>query len=86
MFPFGFSNAERLLVIPPWQFLYSYSRILDKCLSSVGIHRLGGGGGEGRALCEPRPEYEYSFLDCRQGIEERISLGLQYALWDYKCI
>ena len=44
MFPFGFSNAERLLVIPPWQFLYSYSRILDKCLSSVGIHRLGGGG------------------------------------------
>lgn len=72
MFPFGFSNAERLLVIPPWQFLYSYSRILDKCLSSVGIHRL---GGEGRALCEPRPEYEYSFLDCRQGIEERISLG-----------
>ena len=77
MFPFGFSNAERLLVIPPWQFLYSYSRILDKCLSSVGIHRLGGGGrgGEGRALCEPRPEYEYSFLDCRQGIEERISLG-----------
>lgn len=45
MFPFGFSNAERLLVIPPWQFLYSYSRILDKCLSSVGIHRLGGGGG-----------------------------------------
>ena len=73
MFPFGFSNAERLLVIPPWQFLYSYSRILDKCLSSVGIHRLGGGG---RALCEPRPEYEYSFLDCRQGIEqERISLG-----------
>ena len=79
MFPFGFSNAERLLVIPPWQFLYSYSRILDKCLSSVGIHRLGGGGGGGggggRALCEPRPEYEYSFLDCRQGIEERISLG-----------
>ena len=76
MFPFGFSNAERLLVIPPWQFLYSYSRILDKCLSSVGIHRLGGGEGEGRALCEPRPEYEYSFLDCRQGIEqERISLG-----------
>ena len=49
MFPFRFSNAERLLVIPPWQFLYSYSRILDKCLSSVGIHRLGGGGrgGEG---------------------------------------
>ena len=47
MFPFGFSNAERLLVIPPWQFLYSYSRILDKCLSSVGIHRLGGGGGGG---------------------------------------
>lgn len=38
MFPCGFSNAERLLVIPPWQFLYSYSRILDKCLSSVGIH------------------------------------------------
>ena len=76
MFPFGFSNAERLLVIPPWQFLYSYSRILDKFLSSVGIHRWGGGrGGEGRALCEPRPEYEYSFLDCRQGIEERISLG-----------
>lgn len=76
MFLFGFSNTERLLVIPPWQFLYSYSRILDKCLSSVGIHRLGGGGeGEGRALCEPHPEYEYSFLDCRQGIEERISLG-----------
>lgn len=75
MFPFGFSNAERLLVIPPWQFLYSYSRILDKCLSSVGIHRLGGGEGEGWALCEPRPEYEYSFLDCRQGIEECISLG-----------
>ena len=47
MFLFGFSNTERLLVIPPWQFLYSYSRILDKCLSSVGIHRLGGGG-EGR--------------------------------------
>lgn len=47
MFPFGFSNAERLLVIPPWQFLYSYSRILDKCLSSVGIHRLGEGGGRG---------------------------------------
>ena len=74
MFPFGFSNAERLLLIPPWQFLYSYSRILDKCLSSVGIHRLGGGG-EGSTLCEPRPEYEYSSLDCRQGIEERISLG-----------
>ena len=47
MFLFGFSNTERLLVIPPWQFLYSYSRILDKCLSSVGIHRLGGGGGRG---------------------------------------
>ena len=51
MFPFGFSNVERLLVIPPWQFLYSYSRILDKCLSSVGIHRLGGGGGgKGRGV------------------------------------
>ena len=51
MFPFGFSNAERLLLIPPWQFLYSYSRILDKCLSSVGIHRLGGGGGgKGRGV------------------------------------
>lgn len=49
MFPCGFSNAERLLVIPPWQFLYSYSRILDKCLSSVGIHRLGGGG-KGRGV------------------------------------
>lgn len=44
MFPFGFSNAERLLVIPPWQFLHSYSRILDKCPSSVGIPRKGGGG------------------------------------------
>lgn len=76
MFPFGFSNAERLLVILRGNFYTHIQEYWTNVFHLWGYTDWGGGGeGEGSTLCEPRPEYEYSFLDCRQGIEERISLG-----------